>query len=61
MAWSDISFATISHGVGLPKWASPIFHAVVVDHTWYLSGQLPVNDADDYCLGTARDDANRAF
>jgi 2-iminobutanoate/2-iminopropanoate deaminase len=51
----------ITQGEGLPNWASPISHAVVVDNTCYLSGQLSVNAAGQYCPGTAREEAARAF
>ncbi len=51
----------ITHGAGLPNWASPISHAVVVDNTCHLSGQLSVNEAGQYCPGTAREEAVRAF
>ena len=51
----------ITDGEGLPKWASPISHAVVVNNTCYLSGQLSVNDIGEYVAGTAREEAERAF
>lgn len=51
----------ITHGPGLPNWASPISHAVVVDNICHLSGQLSVNVAGQYCPGTAREEATRAF
>ncbi len=51
----------ITHGAGLPNWTSPISHAVVVDNTCHLSGQLSVNEAGQFCPGTAREEAARAF
>lgn len=51
----------VTHGEGLPKWAMPISHAVVVDNFCYLSGQLSVSQDGDYVPGTARDEGGRAF
>ena len=51
----------ITEGPGLPKWQSPISHAVVVDNFCYLSGQLSVSADGAYVPGTARDEAARAF
>lgn len=51
----------ITEGPGLPKWQSPISHAVVVDNICYLSGQLSVSADGAYVPGTARDEAARAF
>jgi enamine deaminase RidA (YjgF/YER057c/UK114 family) len=51
----------ITDGVGLPKWATPISHAVVVDRTCYLSGQLSIDESGVYVPGTAIEEARRAF
>jgi 2-iminobutanoate/2-iminopropanoate deaminase len=51
----------ITQGEGLPKWSSPISHAVVVNNTCYLSGQLSLDGSGRYVPGTARDEAARAF
>lgn len=51
----------VTEGEGLPRSASPISHAVVVDNTCYLSGQLSVNAAGEYVPGTAAEEAQRAF
>lgn len=51
----------ITEGPGLPKWQSPISHAVVVDNICYLSGQLSISPEGAYVPGTARDEAARAF
>ena len=51
----------IVDGVGLPKWSTPISHAVVVDRTCYLSGQLSIDESGAYVPGTATDEARRAF
>lgn len=51
----------ITEGPGLPKWPSPISHAVVVDNICYLSGQLSISPDGAYVPGTARDEARRAF
>ena len=51
----------IIEGVGLPKWASPISHAVVVDRTCYLSGQLSIDESGAYVPGSAIEEARRAF
>ncbi|MDA8585118.1 RidA family protein [Rhodobacteraceae bacterium] len=45
---------------GVPKSPSPISNAVVVGDTCHISGQLAVYD-DGYRLGTARQEAERAF
>ncbi|MEP3248426.1 MAG: RidA family protein [Sneathiella sp.] len=44
----------------VPKPTSPIPHAVVVDNTCHISGQLSVYD-DGYRSGTAYEEAKRAF
>ncbi|MEO8058953.1 MAG: RidA family protein [Burkholderiales bacterium] len=51
----------ITEGEGLPKWGSPISHAVVVNDTCYLSGQLSIDVSGAYVAGTAREEAERAF
>lgn len=51
----------VTEGEGLPKWGSPISHAVVVDNTCYLSGQLSINAAGQYVPGTIAEEARRAF
>jgi 2-iminobutanoate/2-iminopropanoate deaminase len=51
----------ITEGKGLPRWASPISHAVVVDNICYLSGQLSISEEGDYVPGSAREEAARAF
>jgi len=51
----------IDRGDGLPKWTSPISHAVVVDHLCFLSGQLSIAADGSYVPGTAREEAERAF
>ncbi|WP_204137183.1 RidA family protein [Halomicronema sp. CCY15110] len=51
----------ITEGEGLPKWASPISHAVVVNNICYLSGQLSIGTSGEYIPGTATEEAERAF
>ena len=51
----------IVEGKGLPQWASPISHAVVVGQTCWVSGQLSVDESGTYRPGTARNEAERAF
>lgn len=51
----------VTEGDGLPKWASPISHAVVVDNICYLSGQLSIGPDGQYVPGTIREEAERAF
>ncbi len=51
----------VTEGEGLPQWASPISHAVVVDNTCYLSGQLSIDAAGQYVAGTIGEEARRAF
>lgn len=51
----------ITSGDGLPQWDTPISHAVVVDHTCYLSGQLSINEQGQYVAGSAGDEAVLAF
>jgi 2-iminobutanoate/2-iminopropanoate deaminase len=51
----------INEGEGLPRWSSPISHAVVVDDVCYLSGQLSISTSGDYLPGTAFEEAQRAF
>ena len=51
----------ITQGEGLPRWSNPISHAVVVGKTCYVSGQLSVDEDGSYLLGTASEEAERAF
>jgi 2-iminobutanoate/2-iminopropanoate deaminase len=51
----------VTQGEGLPQWASPISHAVVVNNICYLSGQLSIDESGNYVPGTAREEAVRAF
>lgn len=51
----------ITQGEGLPQWSMPISHAVVVDNTCYISGQLSVNVAGEYVPGSVREEAERSF
>jgi 2-iminobutanoate/2-iminopropanoate deaminase len=51
----------ITSGDGLPKWSTPISHAVVVDNICYLSGQLSIGEDGQYIAGTAKEEAARAF
>jgi len=51
----------ITSGDGLPKWSTPITHAVVVDNICYLSGQLSIGEDGQYIAGTAKEEAARAF
>ena len=51
----------ITEGPGLPAWSAPISHAVVIDDTCYLSGQLSVGSDGSYIPGPADGEARRAF
>lgn len=51
----------ITSGEGLPRWSSPISHAVVVDDTCYLSGQLALDAGGRYVPGTPAQEARLAF
>jgi enamine deaminase RidA (YjgF/YER057c/UK114 family) len=51
----------ITEGEGLPRWSSPISHAVVVDDTCYLSGQLSLDAEGRYLPDTPANEARRAF
>lgn len=51
----------ITEGENLPAWSAPISHAVVVDDTCYLSGQLAIDRDGNYVPGTAEEEARRAF
>lgn len=51
----------ITEGPGLPRWASPISHAVVVNDMCYLSGQLSIDEAGNYIAGSTEEEARRAF
>ena len=48
-------------GEGLPRWASPISHAVVANNMCFVSGQLSVNMDGDYIQGTVLQEAKLAF
>ena len=51
----------ITAGAGLPQWANPISHAVVVNNMCYISGQLSVNVKGEYVAGTIKEETIRAF
>lgn len=51
----------ITEGEGLPRWTSPISHAVVTDNVCQLSGQLSIDAEGRYVKGSATDEAQRAF
>jgi enamine deaminase RidA (YjgF/YER057c/UK114 family) len=51
----------VTEGKGLPKWSSPISHAVVVNNICYISGQLSIDGDGNYVPGTVREEAVRAF
>jgi len=51
----------ITEGEGLPRWSSPISHAVVVGDTCHLSGQLSLDAEGRHVPGTAAEEARRAF
>lgn len=51
----------ITGGEGLPKWANPISHAVVVNNMCFVSGQLSVNTEGNYISGSAFNEAQLAF
>ena len=51
----------IVSGDGLPAWPSPVSHAVVVDNTCYLSGQLALDAAGRLVPGTPAEEARLAF
>jgi 2-iminobutanoate/2-iminopropanoate deaminase len=51
----------ITEGEGLPQWSMPISHAVVVNDTCYISGQVSVDSSGQYVPGSARAEAERAF
>ena len=42
----------IQDGEGIPNWSNPVSHAVVVNGTCYVSGQLSVSQAGGYMEGT---------
>ena len=46
---------------GLPAWSAPISHAVVVDRTCWLSGQLSLDAQGRYVPDTPAGEARRAF
>jgi len=51
----------ILDGVGLPKWNSPISHAVVVNNMCYVSGQLSIDLNGEYLKGSIEKETNLAF
>ncbi len=51
----------ITEGEGLPQWSMPISHAVVVNCTCYVSGQVSVDVSGKYVPGSVREEAERAF
>jgi enamine deaminase RidA (YjgF/YER057c/UK114 family) len=51
----------ITEGEGLPRWSSPISHAVVVGDTCHLSGQLSLDEEGRYVADTPAGEARRAF
>jgi 2-iminobutanoate/2-iminopropanoate deaminase len=51
----------IAHGEGLPQWNAPISHAVVVNDTCYVSGQLSVDASGKYLPGAILEEAKLAF
>jgi len=51
----------IVQGEGLPNWASPISHAVVVNNMCFVSGQLSVNGDGKFIPDTALKEAKLAF
>jgi 2-iminobutanoate/2-iminopropanoate deaminase len=51
----------VTCGEGLPNWAAPISHAVVVDNICYLSGQLSIDQDEKYVPGSTGQEASRAF
>jgi 2-iminobutanoate/2-iminopropanoate deaminase len=51
----------ITEGPGLPRWSSPISHAVVVDNICHLSGQLSLDESGRYVPGSAAEETERAF
>ena len=51
----------IVNGTGLPKWDNPISHAVVVNETCYVSGQLSVNEDGRFVSGNIEFEASLAF
>lgn len=51
----------IESGPGLPHWANPISHAVVVGKICFVSGQLSINEEGAYVKGTITEEAILAF
>ncbi len=51
----------ITQGKGLPQWSMPISHAVVVNSTCYISGQVSVDVSGKYVPGSVREEAEHAF
>ena len=46
---------------GVPPSPSPISNAVVVGNQCWISGQLSIGEDGDYVVGSAREEAERAF
>jgi 2-iminobutanoate/2-iminopropanoate deaminase len=51
----------IIKGDDLPQWDAPISHAVVVNNTCYVSGQLAVDASGQYVSGSVLEEAKLAF
>lgn len=51
----------IIEGEGLPNWANPISHGVVVNNMCFVSRQLSVSKDGQYLCGTALEEAKIAF
>ena len=51
----------IASGEGLPEWSSTASHAVVVNGTCWVSGQLSISACGKYVPGSAAEEATRAF
>ena len=51
----------IESGQGLPNWANPISHAVVIGKMCFVSGQLSVNKGGIYVEGSIEEEAVLAF
>jgi 2-iminobutanoate/2-iminopropanoate deaminase len=51
----------ITKGEGLPNWANPISHAVVVNNMCYVSGQLSVKTDGQYVKASVLEEAKLAF
>lgn len=51
----------ITQGEGLPQWSTPISHAVVVNDTCYVSGQVSVDVSGQYVPCSGHEEAERSF